>query len=154
MGNSASTCGNCGQHNCKIFQGLVETYNLEPQGWTCRAGFRFDIGTKSKTITMPKLVLLHDPGYQDYDKLLSLVDKTIDCNRDFRQCYLEGYFEILTTFNVDFNDYVSNNWWSTTRIYLSRAAKVVGQVVMHITQLSAQYLIGAPTPVSQIGWSY
>ncbi|KAF8930131.1 hypothetical protein BGZ58_008446 [Dissophora ornata] len=153
MGNAPSSssdvCKVCSIEECKVFDSLVKDFGLEPKGWTCRPGSRFEVGSKTKTVTMPKLVLLSDPGYQDYDKLLSLVDKTVKCNSDYRHCYLEGYFEVITTFEVNVNEYVSTNWWARTRVYLTRATKALGQATFRIVSI---LLIGGATPAGRIGW--
>ncbi|KAF9938861.1 hypothetical protein BGZ65_012026 [Modicella reniformis] len=148
MGSAHSMCGACSTRDCKAFENFREHVH-EPLEWSCRPGSRFDLGFNTKSIVMPKLVLLSNPGYQDYDGLSSMVDKTMVCNPDYRRCYLEGYFEVLTTFNADLNEYVSTNWWAITRVYLTRAAKMLGQVILRVV---APLLIGAPIASRLIGF--
>ncbi|KAF9992959.1 hypothetical protein BGZ79_002446, partial [Entomortierella chlamydospora] len=90
---------------------MVDEHGLTANGWKAEPAARLEIGSKTKTVALPKLSLLSDPEYRHNDNLASIVSKTMKCNNDYRRCYLEGYFEVLTVLGADLNNFVEHNFW-------------------------------------------
>ncbi|KAG0008843.1 hypothetical protein BGZ80_002990 [Entomortierella chlamydospora] len=125
---------------------MVKEFGLDAYEWTIEPAARLEVGPMTKIVALPKLSLLSDPGYEHNDDFASIVNKTMKCNKDYRRCYLEGYFEILTVLGADLNNFVEHNLWVTSRIYFVRTANAIGAITLAITAFAGEVILSIVAP--------